>query len=339
VRGSTVDPSGYAQFAPRVAIGASRSPSGEYQNNGRGLAPPHATTSQLPDEPLIIYARFSRRVGTFSAKGRTHDRASTEQPCSPAATTRRPLGRLGSRGANARRVAPPTSPSAHMSAPTPTCSRRPGPACAPGQPDRRRHLGEGRVLAEGPARRLPNCCHRPATGWTAARCPTPTASWTAWCWIRRTWRACSAGSATTWPAPARTPRSARTTPTAPPPTRTGPRYHDAVLDLYLRAGVEAARVLRNHGVFIVKCQDEVSANRQRLTHVELINAFTEAGFLLQGPVHRGATQPTGIARLLRQARAQDHSYFPGVRQAGPRYPSGCGQRGPAGRSLRRRFTQ
>jgi len=56
----------------------------------------------------------------------------------------------------------------------------------------------------------------------------------------------------------------------------GPRYHDAVLDLYLRAGTEASRVLRNHGVFIVKCQDEVSANRQRLTHVELINAYTEA---------------------------------------------------------------
>ena len=39
-----------------------------------------------------------------------------------------------------------------------------------------------------------------------------------------------------------------------------------------RAAVsEARRVLKPPGVLIVKCQDEVSANRQRLTHVEIIN--------------------------------------------------------------------
>ena len=39
-----------------------------------------------------------------------------------------------------------------------------------------------------------------------------------------------------------------------------PKYHAAVIDLYVKAGIEAARVLRPYGVFIVKCQDEVSAN-------------------------------------------------------------------------------
>lgn len=51
-------------------------------------------------------------------------------------------------------------------------------------------------------------------------------------------------------------------------TDEGPKYHAAVTDLYFKAGVEAYRVLRNGGVLIVKCQDEVSANLQRLTHVE-----------------------------------------------------------------------
>ena len=51
------------------------------------------------------------------------------------------------------------------------------------------------------------------------------------------------------------------------------KWHDAVTQLYREAGQEAFRVLRRNGVLIVKCQDEVSANRQRLTHVEIINGY------------------------------------------------------------------
>ena len=40
--------------------------------------------------------------------------------------------------------------------------------------------------------------------------------------------------------------------------RTGRKYHDAVLALYYEAGQEAHRVLRERGVFVVKCQDEVA---------------------------------------------------------------------------------
>src|SRR5438874_244664 len=47
------------------------------------------------------------------------------------------------------------------------------------------------------------------------------------------------------------------------------KYHEAVLDLYFRGSSEAYRVLRPGGVFIVKCQDEVCANKQRMTHVEI----------------------------------------------------------------------
>ena len=36
------------------------------------------------------------------------------------------------------------------------------------------------------------------------------------------------------------------------------KYHEAVVNLYQDAGKEAYRVLRESGVFIVKCQDEVS---------------------------------------------------------------------------------
>ncbi len=45
--------------------------------------------------------------------------------------------------------------------------------------------------------------------------------------------------------------------------RTNAKYHEAVLELYVDAGEEAHRVLRDRGVFVVKCQDEVCSNRQR----------------------------------------------------------------------------
>ena len=44
--------------------------------------------------------------------------------------------------------------------------------------------------------------------------------------------------------------------------QTGSKYHQAVVDLYEEAGREAWRVLRERGIFIVKCQDEVCSNRR-----------------------------------------------------------------------------
>ena len=57
--------------------------------------------------------------------------------------------------------------------------------------------------------------------------------------------------------------------------------HEAVLDLYFRGCAEAHRVLRLGGILIVKCQDEVCANKQRLTHVEIINELSDTGFVVE----------------------------------------------------------
>ncbi len=88
------------------------------------------------------------------------------------------------------------------------------------------------------------------------------------------------------------------------------KYHDAVLDIYSRAGREAHRVLRDEGIFIVKCQDEVCANRQRLTHVEVINDYAAVGFVCEDlfvVLRRGRP---GVSRVLVQAHARkNHSYF------------------------------
>ena len=88
------------------------------------------------------------------------------------------------------------------------------------------------------------------------------------------------------------------------------KYHEAVLDLYYTAAREAWRVLREGGVYIVKCQDEVCANIQRFTHVELINELSNYGFVAEDMFVVVRTSKPGVSRMLRQAHARkNHSYF------------------------------
>lgn len=93
-------------------------------------------------------------------------------------------------------------------------------------------------------------------------------------------------------------------------TEGGPKYHEAVLDLYYRAGREALRVLRPRGILVVKCQDEVSANQQRLTHVEIINEFQTLGFYTKDLFVVVRTNRPVVSRMIRQEHARkNHSYF------------------------------
>ena len=88
------------------------------------------------------------------------------------------------------------------------------------------------------------------------------------------------------------------------------KWHDAVVRLYLEAGREAFRVLKRNGVLIVKCQDEVSANRQRLTHVEIINDYESLGFYAKDLFVVIRPNKPAITRLKKQVHARkNHSYF------------------------------
>ena len=88
------------------------------------------------------------------------------------------------------------------------------------------------------------------------------------------------------------------------------KYHEAVLDLYFTAAKEAARVLRKEGMFIVKCQDEVCANQQRLTHIEITIEYAKYGFLCEDLFVVMRRNKPGVSVALVQAHARkNHSYF------------------------------
>jgi hypothetical protein len=92
--------------------------------------------------------------------------------------------------------------------------------------------------------------------------------------------------------------------------QTSGKYHEAVLHLYRDAGREAHRVLRSRGVFIVKCQDEVCANRQRFTHIELVQTYQEMGFVPEDLFVIVRNNRPGVSRMVRQVHARkNHSYF------------------------------
>ncbi len=88
------------------------------------------------------------------------------------------------------------------------------------------------------------------------------------------------------------------------------KYHEAVLDLYFQAAQEASRVLRDGGILIVKCQDEVCAGKQRLTHVEIINEFARYGYMAEDCFVLMRKNRPGVSRILKQLHARkNHSFF------------------------------
>jgi hypothetical protein len=109
-----------------------------------------------------------------------------------------------------------------------------------------------------------------------------------------------------------------------------PKYHEAIVDLYCRSAKEAWRVLRENGVYIVKCGDEVCTNTQRLTHVEIINELQGYGFIVEDLFVVVRRNKPGVSRLKdRQHHARkNHSYFLVFRKPKSRDIGQVGKYGP-----------
>jgi len=88
------------------------------------------------------------------------------------------------------------------------------------------------------------------------------------------------------------------------------KWHAAVTDMYFKASIEAYRTLKKKGVFIVKCQDEVSAGKQWFTHVEIINELERIGFYSKDLFIVMRTNKPAVSRIKKQVHARkNHSYF------------------------------
>jgi len=90
----------------------------------------------------------------------------------------------------------------------------------------------------------------------------------------------------------------------------GPKWQAAVLHFYVQAGREAHRVLKDNGVLIVKCQDAVSANRQHLTHVQIIAEYQSMVFYTKDLFVVVRKNRPAVSRIKNQVHARkNHSYF------------------------------
>jgi hypothetical protein len=88
------------------------------------------------------------------------------------------------------------------------------------------------------------------------------------------------------------------------------RYIDGVIDLYLDGIKEAMRVLVSKGILIVKCQDGVCANKQRLVHADLIHGAVSQGFTVEDLFVMMRHNRPGVSRMIKQVHARkNHSYF------------------------------
>lgn len=91
----------------------------------------------------------------------------------------------------------------------------------------------------------------------------------------------------------------------------GSKYHQAVLDVYYKAGVEAHRVLKEDGTLIVKTQDEVSANTQELTHIQITNFYEgELDFYTKDLFVTVRSNKPAVSGMNKQVHARkNHSFF------------------------------
>ena len=93
------------------------------------------------------------------------------------------------------------------------------------------------------------------------------------------------------------------------PYRNQNTSHESVIRLYVGGFLEAARVLRQGGRLITKCQDEIESGRQHLSHVELLQTLEVLGFKTLDLFVLVQTTTPAIREPVQKTARKNHSYF------------------------------
>ena len=88
------------------------------------------------------------------------------------------------------------------------------------------------------------------------------------------------------------------------------RGHTALLKLYHDGAREAHRVLKPKGILVLKTMDEVVGEKQRLTHVDIVNDLTADLYVVEDLFVVVRPQPPMLSHSSAQKHARkNHSYF------------------------------
>lgn len=87
-------------------------------------------------------------------------------------------------------------------------------------------------------------------------------------------------------------------------------YHDDIMDLYRDGIREAKRILKEDGLLMVKCKDEIEGGRQRWSHIGVWQIAVHLGFYAKDLFILIPSSRTSFNRWSRQLHARKiHSYL------------------------------
>lgn len=85
--------------------------------------------------------------------------------------------------------------------------------------------------------------------------------------------------------------------------------HESVIRLYTGGILEAARVLKQKGILILKTQDEIESGKQRLSHVELITLLEILGYRILDLFVLVQQSTPAMRESYQKSARKNHSYF------------------------------
>ena len=84
--------------------------------------------------------------------------------------------------------------------------------------------------------------------------------------------------------------------------------HESIVRLYAGGILEAARVLKQKGIIVIKTQDEIESGKQRMTHIELVHLLELFGFRIVDLFVLVQSTVPAMRETYQKTARKNHSY-------------------------------